>query len=230
MKKEEFMLALEENLKEISYEERQAALRYYEEYFEDASDNEAAVDQLDSPEKIAQVIKDDLDIKLQLVRTSGDSTKQEEQVEKSKEESKEKSSEQTTKDSGAKTEPYVANKAMEPWKIVLIIIACLMLSPVVLGGAGGLVGVVFSILGVVFGISVAGIAIIVAGVACFVAGIATLFVSPLTGVMLLGAGMFLLGLGLLFLVFAMWFWGTAVPQFINWIRSLVKGNKKEATL
>ena len=70
MTKEQFVAELEQQLQDISYDERQAALRYYEEYFDEAGQDSEVVNQLESPEEIARAIKEDLDIKLQMVRNS----------------------------------------------------------------------------------------------------------------------------------------------------------------
>ena len=61
MSRQEFMTQLESLLMGISEEERNEALNYYENYFEDAGqENEAQViEELGSPEKIAVQIKAD---------------------------------------------------------------------------------------------------------------------------------------------------------------------------
>lgn len=62
MNKEEFLKRLEELLSDISEEERADALAFYRSYFEDAGiGNEASIlEELESPEKVAEVIKKDL--------------------------------------------------------------------------------------------------------------------------------------------------------------------------
>ena len=62
MNKEEFLKRLEQLLSDISEEERADALAFYRSYFEDAGiGNEASIlEELESPEKVAEVIKKDL--------------------------------------------------------------------------------------------------------------------------------------------------------------------------
>lgn len=62
MNRNEFMRRLEILLSDISKEERDAALQYYRDYFEDAgAEHEAEViRELESPEKVAETIKADL--------------------------------------------------------------------------------------------------------------------------------------------------------------------------
>ena len=64
MNKEEFLKRLEELLSDISEEERADALVFYRSYFEDAGiGNEASIlEELESPEKVAEVIKKDLGV------------------------------------------------------------------------------------------------------------------------------------------------------------------------
>ena len=64
MNKEEFLKRLEELLSDISEEERADALAFYRSYFEDAGiGNEASIlEELESPEKVAEVIKKDLGV------------------------------------------------------------------------------------------------------------------------------------------------------------------------
>ena len=67
MNKEEFLKQLENLLSDISAEERADAMAYYHSYFEDAGEgNEASIiEELESPEKVAELIKRDLGIEMQ---------------------------------------------------------------------------------------------------------------------------------------------------------------------
>ena len=62
MNREEFMAKLKALLGDIPAEEREEALQYYEDYFDDAgADNEAEViRELESPQRVAAMIKNDL--------------------------------------------------------------------------------------------------------------------------------------------------------------------------
>ncbi len=223
MNKEEFLAQLERNLQEISYEERQAALRYYEEYFEEAGGEEKAMEQLDSPEQIAKVIKDDLDIKMQLVKSSG----KKDDSEKTKENQTENAdTEQTAGAAYNKSADYKTTNN-ETIKIILIVVACVIFSPVILGGGFGAFGVLLGLLGTIFGITVAAGAMMIAGVATIVAGIIAALASPLAGIFTIGVGVLILGIGTLLMAFVLWFWGMALPALIHWIRGLFQKNRKE---
>ena len=62
MNRNEFLRRLEVLLSDISKEEREEALQYYRDYFEDAgAEHEAdVIRKLGSPEKVAETIKADL--------------------------------------------------------------------------------------------------------------------------------------------------------------------------
>lgn len=59
MTKKEFLSELSKELEDLSKEERESALKYYEDYFDDAGvENEKEViKELESPQKVAEVIK-----------------------------------------------------------------------------------------------------------------------------------------------------------------------------
>ena len=63
MTRTEFMAALRSRLSHLPAEEQDAALRYYEEYFDEADSEEEAARQLGSPEDIAaRILGDDVPI------------------------------------------------------------------------------------------------------------------------------------------------------------------------
>ncbi len=222
MTKEEFMTRLEQSLQDISYDERQSALRYYEEYFEDAGESQdGAVEQLESPEEIAKAIRSDLDIKLQLIRSSVSESKKD-KIED------EKKTEHNNSDA-----VYATSGSNDTAKVIAIVIACILFSPLLLGGAGGAIGIVFGLIGTVVALTLSAGAMIIAGVAVFIGGIVAVFGSPMLGTLLMGTGLLLIGLGCLFAFVASWFWTWALPTFIRWIKKLVKNDKssaKEASL
>lgn len=64
MNKEEFLKRLDELLQDIDAVEREEALNYYQDYFEDAGveHEQEIIHELESPEKVAQTIKEGLGI------------------------------------------------------------------------------------------------------------------------------------------------------------------------
>ena len=64
MNREQFLDELEKLLQDIDSIERDEALNYYRDYFEDAGSEheQEVIDELGTPEKVAQTIKEGLDI------------------------------------------------------------------------------------------------------------------------------------------------------------------------
>ncbi len=62
MNRDEFIVKLQDELKSIPFEEKESALKYYREYFDDAGveNEQQVISELESPETIAQGIKKDL--------------------------------------------------------------------------------------------------------------------------------------------------------------------------
>lgn len=56
MKREEYLKQLENNLSSLTNDEKKEAIQYYSDYFEDAADDEKIMDELGSPEELAQTI------------------------------------------------------------------------------------------------------------------------------------------------------------------------------
>lgn len=115
MNKEQFLKELEERLKGIPEQEREAALTYYREYFEEAgADREAVViSELESPKRVAETIMSD--ISERQVEYSGNGTFQNGIYE----EAHNVSNEKTTKKSN---------------KTVWIVLACVLGGLLVVGG------------------------------------------------------------------------------------------------
>lgn len=194
MKKEEFLMKLQALLIEIPADERREALDYYRSYFEDAGEeNEARIIQeLESPEKVASIIKSDC--VTDLAKNSP-----------------------PKKENKAQTF-YENNKGLS---IFLIVVIALLASPVWLPVGGTIIGAIvgaFSLLiGLIFGSWGMAIGFIIGGVACITVGIGSLFVSIGAGLILIGVGALLLVFGLLSLLAALWL----CIKFLPWcIRSI----------
>lgn len=71
MNKQIFMNQLESLLSPISAQERELALQYYENYFEDAGEEKEAevLKELGSPEEVAKIIFDEVEYKEEAIKT-----------------------------------------------------------------------------------------------------------------------------------------------------------------
>lgn len=220
MNRVDFMEQLESLLQNISPAEREEALQYYNDYFDDAgNENEQSViEALGNPAKVAENIKRD-------INGDGDNMYQ-------KTSSSERAVVEYRKDAdkNAKRE----NK-LSTGMIVLIVILCVFASPVILGAASGILGVLGGIIAtwfaLIFGFGAAAVALIIALLVLLVVGMLCLIQSPLVGVAVIGAGMICGALGILFLMLTVAMAGIATPAICRGIVSLCRKlfNKKEET-
>lgn len=230
MTKEEFMTKLEQELQGISYEERQAALRYYEEYFEEAGQDAEAMSHLESPESIAQAIKDDIDIKMQLVRSSGKEKNSAPNTGQEQSQGQEQKSAYNNKADNSNTETVnqvrQEKSSMSGGKIALIVIVCIIASPILFGSLGSLLGIAAALIGTFFAFFIGGAGLVIAGGICFVTSFITMFESVVYGFLQMGISFLLISLGLVMMAVVFWFAGSVIPMFINWIRGLGKTEDK----
>ena len=204
MNRAEFMSRLRELLSDITESEREEALNYYEDYFDEAgAENESSVIQdLVSPEKVAFIIKKDAQGSETGEYTErgyfdGDEEKQT-PVEKKKE------------------------KRKFPW--VLILILAIFALPIWGGLFGGLVGLLAGAVGIVIALLLAAIALtfagIVGGIAMIVWGAVKVLVSPAVGLLGIGAGAIFLAIGLCFLLLCIWIIGKVIPAIFRFFIDL----------
>lgn len=123
---------------------------------------------------------------------------------------------------GTAAKPY--KKQMSSGTIVLIVILCILASPILLGVGGGLLGAVIGIFGGLFGIVIgfgaAAVALIAVGVCLFVYGIVLTFGMPLAGLCLIGAGMICMAIGLFCLWLTVLVCGGLIPVIAKGIAKL----------
>jgi len=218
MSRVEFMNQLKNLLWDIPEVEREEALNYYEDYFDDAgADNEAQViDALGSPEKVAAIIKEGL-----------------------KEEAKDQGeySETGYTGYGADSKDEVGRYENPKKKsfsdrikgigtggmiiiLILAIFALPILGPVGLGVVSAAFGLIAAGAAVLLALAVTGIAIIVAGAGVFAAAIGSFTVTPAVGIMLLGAALIIIGIGILITVLGIWILTKVIPGLIRFVVDL----------
>lgn len=226
MDRTEFMRQLEGLLSDISSAEREEALRYYNNYFDDAgSENEQQViEALGSPDRVAENIKSGLfesGIAEVVQQGKGGDVPYGESGHVNIE------SGRTDKYSGY-TEPHpAAERRKEGYSAastVLIVLLCVLASPILIPAAIGILCVLFGVLtawfAIIFGFGVVAVALfavlvflIVLGCMCFVA-------EPLVSVALMGGGLVCGGIAILFLMLTVAMAGIVTPAFfrgIGWI-------------
>ena len=227
------MRQLESLLQNISATEREEALQYYNEYFNDAGpENEQnVIEALGNPAKVAENIKKDI-----FGNGYGENIYQKINADN-------RAVITYPADSGAESgageagfgqenEAQAAGavssrkkEGMSTGMIVLIVILCILASPVILGAASAGIGVAAGLIG--FGATAA--ALILLLIALVAVGIISLFTHPFVGMCLIGAGLICGGVGLLFLMLTVAMAGIATPAICCWIGGLFqKRGKAEA--
>lgn len=225
MNRKEFMERLERMLWNISDSEREEALQYYNDYFDDAGEEneEKVIEELGSPSQVAQKIKAGCSDQTSEYSEQGyeDTRFRASQEVISKEEAER---ERANSSNGAGRSPG-RNSEANTWKIIAIILLCVLAAPIIIpvGGAifAAIAAVIFGIGGVCIGIAAAGFAILIAGIVLIGAGIAEIFVTPAVGLALAGVGCLIFALGILLSLFTIWCGIKILPWLVRGIVGLV---------
>jgi len=201
MTKDQFMKELARLLQDISPEEREEALAYYEGYFADAGPEAEAevLRELGSPEKVAATIKG-VD---GAYRGSGQTT---------------------ARPTGAASCEAAEKSGPSGWKIAFWVLLAVVTFPLwfgaVMAAFGILIAVICVAVGLVAGVAALTVALVTAGFGLLTGGVGTLLLSPILGVLLAGAGLLVLGLAALALCLTVLIIGKLLPACIRGIRNL----------
>jgi len=218
MSRWEFMSQLEKLLLYVPIQEREEALQYYNDYFEDAGpeNEQEVIASLGSPEKVAENIKRDIH--------QSNYGAEPDRVEPGKEMVEYHPIPEIIE------EPMknMQKSNMPGWlKIVILICA----APILIGIFGGLFGAVMGIIGGVLGVLFAGIfSFGIIGIVCpivsvilVLAGIGISFVNVLAGLCVIGVGLLCMALGVLGICLEVQLVGKWVPALV---KAIAKGVRK----
>ena len=252
MSRWEFMRRLEELLSDISPSEREEALQYYNDYFNDAGkENEKQViEALGTPEQVAEIVRDGLaeggigeftetgyraggteENHNAIVKTNGQAAGQSGNAGQAGNASQSGNAGQAYAQAGDTKDP------LPSWAIVLLIIGGIIFSPVLIGCATGAVSLIFAVVITVicfiFSAAVLALALYIAAVCLWIAGFPALFVSPAAGIALIGAGLICAAIGIISMLFTVFLCGYALPEICKgvakiWHRLFQKKGEKEA--
>lgn len=202
MTKEQFLFQLEQQLLDIPQDEREEAMEYYRDYFDDAGEEneEAVIAELGSPKKVAASIKEGLRGSREDASTNG----QFPQTRGGAKGYSEANSRRQQTDSRSK------------W--ILILIIGIFTFPIWIGLAAGMFGLLIGAVALLVGLTIAAVAIMAAGLAagviCVVVGIVRLCTGGfISGMMTFGMGMLVFAIGCLFLALLVLVFG----QFFPWL-------------
>lgn len=256
MNRLEFMRQLEVLLSDISPSEREEALQYYNDYFNDAgAENERQVIKaLGSPAQVAKIVKDGLSDNPgmgeftengytdQNAPNSNAIVKRNGQGQNTSgpEGTANQRTESETAGYGNGGTPKNTDKGDKKkedfpvWAIVLIVLGCIICSPAIVGIAGAVLGVIaavfITVLALVFGFGLAAFILLVVAVGLVAGGFGCVFSMPIRALGLVGGGLICLSLGILFLMLTVFLAGKLIPAVCQGIAYIFKKlfGKKEA--
>ena len=218
MNRKEFMERLAKLLWNISESEREEALQYYNDYFDDAGiENESRViEELGSPEQVAQKIKAGLS------DTASEFSEQGYQDTRFRNPQEVISKEQGEQEQRREHKPQ---NGTDIWKVTAIVLLCVLAAPIVLPVGFAVVVAVFSVVlgiaAVCFGIVVAGFAVLLSGLAVIGVGVAQIFITPSVGLALTGVGCLIFAVGVFLSLFTIWCCVKILPWLIRGIVGLL---------
>lgn len=205
MNRIEFMTELAALLQDVPVVERQEAMKYYNDYFDDAGEENEhqVIEELESPAKVAATIKADLGVQGTGQQGAAYSEYRETGYKDTRFEKKDVPVGKGAYNTGGQYErsdsDKEAPKTNSTLKIILIIAIILVGAPVIIPVSVALLAVVLAgVLAAFFiflSIVIVSAAIAITGVVLFFAGIVTLIPEIAVGLALIGTGLILSALG-----------------------------------
>ena len=245
MTKQAFLEQLNQLLCDIPKTEREEAILYYEEYFDEANigPTDNVLEIIDSPEKIAASIR----AGLQENEDRSEFTERGYYEEGAKTENelmrkpvileKEKQQESWWNNFKKKVKDTTTKLTMDKQKLVLVVIILVLTFPIwgglvagalgiVLGLLGGVLGIIVGVLGAVLGIVVgivtATFGFLGKGIILVVTGVIGMLEVPTVGVSTIGLGLVHFGIGMLCLMLMVWIFSAMLPACIRGIRWIIR--------
>lgn len=240
MNRKEFMFRLESLLQNISPAEREEALQYYNDYFDDAgAENEQTViETLGDPEKISETIRRDL-LREENIRKSTFSDREIIPYGNTESDEKERGGRESWHgqygESGDAYEPprereKKASGGTTPLLIVLAVLAAPIWLPVVLGILVVLFGGLAAWFGMIFSFGITAAILLGILLLLIILGGMCVSLDPFVGLVLWGCGLLSGGIGLAFLMLTVAMAGIATPAIFRGIAWIFGRRKKESTL
>lgn len=228
MNRIQFMSELNALLSDIPEEEREEALQYYNDYFEDAGEEmeDQIIEKLGSPKKVADTIKQGMrgtDAHTGEYRETGYTDTRFEEKEMPAGRAYER---YQKADDYHDADLEKMKKSNRTLKIVLIILLVILLGPIVIPLGIAFVAVILGLglgaAGVFVGLICTTGVFAVSGVVCIVAGIVQMFYEPVIGLMLLGLGAIGLSIGLVLTILFFKLCIVVVPAVFRFVVSILR--------
>lgn len=226
MNRIEFMTELAALLQDVPVEERKEAMQYYNDYFDDAGEEEKdVVKELGSPAKVAENIKKDLGIQTEIPSGGAQNTGANHTGAQDA-----RAQDNGTQNVGTQN-VGTQEQSNHIWKIVLIVLVVIFGIPLLLGIGCGVLGLLAGIIATVFSVILTAVLVVVSGVLAVVSGIALLIAEPAVGLALIGGGLIAGVCGVIASVLLVKLCMIAFPAAGRWIAKMwnkVKNRKKVA--
>ncbi len=215
MNRIEFMTELASLLQDVPAEERRDAMQYYNDYFDDAGEDQEqqVIEELESPKKVAEKIKADM---------AGFREEEEKPNMPAMKEPEEQNYQQTPP--GQNGGNQASSKSDRTLKIILIIAIALCALPIILPVGGGILCLVLcgiiSVFALFLALVVAAAAIAITGIGLFISGLLCVVPELAVGFALMGIGMIITVIGVAAFVGAVKLCAVAIPGIcrgIVWI-------------
>ena len=211
MNRFEYMRRLEDLLSDISPSEKEEALTYYNDYFNDAGqENEKQViEELGSPEQVSAGVKEGLGLqtydRVQDSPEGGKNQNQSAQIGTDGNAGAQNTGSQNAFSQNSQIPPQPQQKKSKPaWEIALIVIGLIFASPLILALICVIFALIISVFSLIFGLLIgfgaAALALYVTAFVCALLGLVVLPVNVLVSGALLGSGCLCAAAGILCMV------------------------------
>lgn len=211
MNRFEYMRRLEDLLSDISPSEKEEALTYYNDYFNDAGqeNEQQVIEELGSPEQVAAGVKEGLGLQTyDHVQDSPEGEKnqnQSAQIGTDGNAGAQNTGSQNAFSQNSQIPPQPQQKKSKPaWEIAVIVIGLIFASPLILALICVIFALIISVFSLIFGLLIgfgaAALALYVTAFACALLGLVVLPVNVLVSGALLGSGCLCAAAGILCMV------------------------------
>jgi uncharacterized membrane protein len=214
MTKSEFLEQLKAALAALPADEREEAMRYYSDYFDESGLGESeVVSRLGTPSEVADTILRDFytgsekswNTKIPY-ESPADATAS--GVNSAAANSDDRSFRGTVRRVGG---------VMPAWAwILLAFVSIPVWGPIVLSAIGVVFGTLCAVFGILLSLCFIVVALVGVGVAALASGLVTLFSAPPASLIIIGGGILLIALGTLLSIPTIWLW-SLVPKFFRYV-------------
>lgn len=229
MTKQEFLYRLAQQLMSLPPEERLCALKFYDEYFADAGEEnwEAVMTELGSPEEVARTIKEDFAQRNPGYRPNAESNSQYAYRPGPRYQPGQGRQTYTTNPQDYGGPPAVGKqKGMSGGSVALIVTLLILGSPIWITLLAVAFALAIGLIAVIVGLAAAAVAVtlalVIGGVACAWGSITALALTPGPRLLGLGGGLVFTGIGLLAALLGLWLILQVVPGVFRWLVDLFR--------